>query len=88
MLLENKSAVIYGGAGSIGGAVADAFAREGAKVFLAAARGPGSRRSQRRSAQREGRPRPRRSTHSTSRQSTGTPTRSRRRPMGSTSPST
>ena len=35
MLLENKSAVIYGGAGSIGGAVADAFAREGAKVFLA-----------------------------------------------------
>jgi NAD(P)-dependent dehydrogenase (short-subunit alcohol dehydrogenase family) len=35
MLLENKSAVIYGGAGSIGGAVAVAFAREGAKVFLA-----------------------------------------------------
>jgi 3-oxoacyl-[acyl-carrier protein] reductase len=35
MLLENKNAVIYGGAGSIGGAVARAFAREGAKVFLA-----------------------------------------------------
>ncbi len=33
MLLEGKSAVIYGG-GSIGGAVARAFAREGAKVFL------------------------------------------------------
>jgi 3-oxoacyl-[acyl-carrier protein] reductase len=33
-LLENKSAVIYGG-GSIGGAVARAFAREGAQVFLA-----------------------------------------------------
>jgi 3-oxoacyl-[acyl-carrier protein] reductase len=35
MLLENKSAVIYGGGGSIGGAVARAFAREGARVFLA-----------------------------------------------------
>ena len=35
MLLENKNAVIYGGGGSIGGAVARAFAREGASVFLA-----------------------------------------------------
>ncbi len=35
MLLENKHAVIYGGAGSVGGAVARAFAREGAQVFLA-----------------------------------------------------
>lgn len=35
MLLENKVAVIYGAGGSIGGAVARAFAREGAKVFLA-----------------------------------------------------
>ncbi len=35
MLLENKNAVIYGGGGSVGGAVARAFAREGAKVFLA-----------------------------------------------------
>jgi S-adenosylhomocysteine hydrolase len=34
MLLENKNAVIYGGGGTIGGAVARAFAREGAKVFL------------------------------------------------------
>jgi NAD(P)-dependent dehydrogenase (short-subunit alcohol dehydrogenase family) len=34
MLLENKVAVIYG-AGSIGGAVARAFAREGARLFLA-----------------------------------------------------
>jgi NAD(P)-dependent dehydrogenase (short-subunit alcohol dehydrogenase family) len=34
MLLENKTAVIYG-AGAIGGAVARAFAREGANVFLA-----------------------------------------------------
>jgi 3-oxoacyl-[acyl-carrier protein] reductase len=35
MLLEDKNAVIYGGGGSISGAVADAFAREGARVFLA-----------------------------------------------------
>ena len=35
MLLESKNAVIYGGGGSIGGAVARAFAREGARVFLA-----------------------------------------------------
>jgi 3-oxoacyl-[acyl-carrier protein] reductase len=35
MLLENKNAVIYGGGGSVGGAVARAFAREGAAVFLA-----------------------------------------------------
>jgi 3-oxoacyl-[acyl-carrier protein] reductase len=34
MLLENKNAVIYGGSGSIGGAVARAFAREGAYVHL------------------------------------------------------
>ena len=35
MLLEGKNAVIYGGAGSVGGAVARAFASEGAAVFLA-----------------------------------------------------
>src|SRR5918998_3227945 len=35
MLLENKNAVIYGGGGSLGGAVARTFAREGAAVFLA-----------------------------------------------------
>lgn len=35
MRLENKSAVVYGAAGSMGGAVARAFAREGASVFLA-----------------------------------------------------
>jgi 3-oxoacyl-[acyl-carrier protein] reductase len=34
-MLEGKSAVIYGGAGAIGGAAARAFAREGARVFLA-----------------------------------------------------
>lgn len=35
MLLENKVAVLYGAGGPIGGAVARAFAREGARVFLA-----------------------------------------------------
>jgi 3-oxoacyl-[acyl-carrier protein] reductase len=35
VLLESKNAVIYGGGGSIGGAVARAFAREEARVFLA-----------------------------------------------------
>ena len=34
MLLENKIAVVYGAGGSIGGAVARAFAEEGAHVFL------------------------------------------------------
>jgi NAD(P)-dependent dehydrogenase (short-subunit alcohol dehydrogenase family) len=35
MLLKDKHAVIYGAGGSIGGAVAKEFAREGARVFLA-----------------------------------------------------
>ena len=35
MLLDGKNAIIYGGAGAIGSAVARAFAREGARVFLA-----------------------------------------------------
>ena len=34
MLLENKNAVIYGAGGGIGGAMARAFAAEGARVFL------------------------------------------------------
>ncbi len=34
MLLKNKNAIIYGAGGSIGGAVARALAREGAKVFV------------------------------------------------------
>jgi NADP-dependent 3-hydroxy acid dehydrogenase YdfG len=36
MLLKNKVAVIYGAGGGAGGAVARAFAREGAKLFLTA----------------------------------------------------
>ncbi|MCU7726388.1 SDR family oxidoreductase [Actinoplanes sp. KI2] len=35
LLLEDRNAVIYGGGGAIGGAVARVFAREGARVFLA-----------------------------------------------------
>jgi 3-oxoacyl-[acyl-carrier protein] reductase len=35
MLLSNKNVVIYGAGGTIGGTVARAFAREGARVFLA-----------------------------------------------------
>ena len=34
MMLKDKVAVIYGAGGAIGGAVARAFAREGARVFL------------------------------------------------------
>jgi 3-oxoacyl-[acyl-carrier protein] reductase len=35
MLLEGRHAIVYGGGGSIGGAMARAFAKEGAHVFLA-----------------------------------------------------
>jgi 3-oxoacyl-[acyl-carrier protein] reductase len=35
VLLENKVAVVYGGGGIIGGAVARSFASEGARVYLA-----------------------------------------------------
>lgn len=35
MLLKNKTAVIHGAGGAVGGAVALAFAREGARLFLA-----------------------------------------------------
>lgn len=34
-LLDGKTAIIYGGGGGIGGAVARTFARDGARVFLA-----------------------------------------------------
>jgi NADP-dependent 3-hydroxy acid dehydrogenase YdfG len=33
-VLEKKTAVVYGAGGAVGGAVARAFAREGARVFL------------------------------------------------------
>jgi NAD(P)-dependent dehydrogenase (short-subunit alcohol dehydrogenase family) len=35
MMLEDKTAVIYGAGGAVGGAVARAFASEGARLFLA-----------------------------------------------------
>ena len=35
MLLKGKTAIVYGGGGAIGGAIARTFAREGAKVFIA-----------------------------------------------------
>ncbi len=35
MLLQGKTAVIYGGGGAIGGGIARVFAREGARVFIA-----------------------------------------------------
>jgi NAD(P)-dependent dehydrogenase (short-subunit alcohol dehydrogenase family) len=38
MMLKNKVAVIYGAGGGVGGAVARAFAREGASLFLAGRR--------------------------------------------------
>ena len=34
MVLQNKNAVIYGAGGSLGSAVAQVFARAGAKVFV------------------------------------------------------
>jgi 3-oxoacyl-[acyl-carrier protein] reductase len=34
MILQNKNAVVYGAGGSLGGAVARAFAKAGARVFL------------------------------------------------------
>ena len=39
MMLKDKVAVIYGAGGAIGGAVARAFARDGAKLFLTGRRG-------------------------------------------------
>jgi len=45
MLLENKTAIVYGAAGSIGCAVARAYAREGAHVHSPAADGRVSKRS-------------------------------------------
>jgi NADP-dependent 3-hydroxy acid dehydrogenase YdfG len=34
MMLDNKTAVVYGASGAVGAAVSRAFAREGAHVFL------------------------------------------------------
>jgi len=41
MSLEDKNAVVYGAGGAVGAAVARAFARDGARVFLTG-RDPGA----------------------------------------------
>jgi NAD(P)-dependent dehydrogenase (short-subunit alcohol dehydrogenase family) len=88
MLLENKNAVIYGGGGSVGGAVARAFAREGAQVFLAG-RTPAKLEAVAEQIRAAGDwPRRLRSTRSTSARSTSTPTPWRRMSVTSTSRST
>lgn len=38
MILKGKTAIVYGGSGAVGGVVAKAYAREGARVVLAARR--------------------------------------------------
>ena len=43
-LLENRTAIVHGGSGSVGSAVARAFAREGATVHLTGRTGPPSKR--------------------------------------------
>jgi NAD(P)-dependent dehydrogenase (short-subunit alcohol dehydrogenase family) len=45
MMLKDKVAVVYGAGGAIGGAVARAFASEGARVFVTGASGYRSTRS-------------------------------------------
>ena len=85
MLLEGKNAVIYGGGGAIGGAVARAFAREGARVFLAGRTMAHLEEVAARSAAPAGRPRQPRSTRSGRTRSTPTPTRWRRGQGASTS---
>ena len=65
MMLENKVAIVYGGAGAIGTAVSTAFAREGAVVHLVGRRLSGSTRSPARSVRRVVGPRRPASTRST-----------------------
>jgi NAD(P)-dependent dehydrogenase (short-subunit alcohol dehydrogenase family) len=52
VLLEDKNAVIYGGGGKVGGAVARAFAREGPRSSSPVALWRASRRWPRRSRRR------------------------------------
>ncbi len=75
MLLEGKVAVIYGAGGKVGGGVARAFAREGARVFLAG-RTLGAARARRGRATRRGRRRDRRGRRARRRR--GRPPRRRR----------
>jgi NAD(P)-dependent dehydrogenase (short-subunit alcohol dehydrogenase family) len=82
MLLGNKNAVIYGAGGAIGGAVAPAFAREGAKVFLAVAPLQSSTQWPGKSPPREERLRPPKSTLSTNGLLRNTSPKSPRTPEG------
>jgi hypothetical protein len=72
MMLKDKVAVIYGAGGAVGGAVARAFASEGAASFSPGAAWHRSKRSRRTSSTPVDPPTPRRSMLSTSRSSTGT----------------
>ena len=67
MMLTDKVAVIYGAGGAIGGAVARAFATEGAKSFSPGAAWHPSKLSPRKSIPPADPPKRRRSTLSTSR---------------------
>jgi NAD(P)-dependent dehydrogenase (short-subunit alcohol dehydrogenase family) len=66
MMLKDKVAVIYGAGGAIGGAVARAFASEGARLFLTGRSLAPSRSSPRTSLPQADPRRRRRSTRSTS----------------------
>jgi hypothetical protein len=72
MLLQDKVAVVYGAGGAIGGAVARAFASEGATQVLTGRQLAPVELSPRRSLPPAGPPRRRRSTRSTSKPSTST----------------
>ena len=85
MLLRNKNAVIYGGGGAIGGAVARAFAREERRSSSPGALWPGSTRWPRRLPRPEAWRRPHKWMPSTAGPSTNTPMRLRPRRGASTS---
>ena len=84
MLLKDKNAVIYGGGGAVGGVVARAFAREGARVFLAG-RTLAKLEHVAADISAAARPRSRCSTRWTNAPSIFMPMPSRRRPAASTS---
>jgi NAD(P)-dependent dehydrogenase (short-subunit alcohol dehydrogenase family) len=85
VLLEGKNAVIYGGGGAIGGAAARAFAREGARVFLAGRTRAGLDKVAADIRGAGGTAETAQSTPPTSGRSTPTPTPSPPRPAASTS---
>ena len=70
MMLTDKVAVVYGAGGAIGGAVARAFAREGARLYLTGPRAAPVESVARESSPAAGRRKRRRSTRSTSGRST------------------